>query len=36
MIVDTPDVLLVGDLARSQDVRQFPERLKREGREELC
>jgi len=36
MIVDTPDVLLVGDLARSQDVRQFPERLRREGREALC
>lgn len=36
MIVDTPDVVLIADLARSQDVRQFPERLKRAGREELC
>lgn len=36
MIVDTPDVLLVGDLRRSQDVRRFPERLKQEGRQELC
>jgi len=36
VIVDTPDVVLVGDLARSQDVRQFPDRLKREGREEFC
>ncbi len=36
MIVDTPDVLLVGDLARSQDVRQFPDRLTRQGRKEFC
>jgi mannose-1-phosphate guanylyltransferase len=36
MIVDTPEVVLVGDLARSQEVRHFPELLKREGREAFC
>jgi mannose-1-phosphate guanylyltransferase len=36
MIVDTPDALLVADRSRSQEVKRFPELLKRDGREELC
>jgi mannose-1-phosphate guanylyltransferase len=34
MIIDTPDALLVGDLRRSQEVRTFPEQLKKQGRRE--
>jgi mannose-1-phosphate guanylyltransferase len=29
MVIDTPDALMVADIARSQDVKQFPELLKR-------
>src|SRR5205085_9522580 len=36
VVVDTGDVLLIADRARSQDVKQFPEALKRDGRTELC
>jgi mannose-1-phosphate guanylyltransferase len=35
IVVDTPDALLVADRARSQDVKQFPEQYKRNGRTEL-
>jgi mannose-1-phosphate guanylyltransferase len=31
VVVDTPDALLVGDLTRSQDVRELVEELKRAG-----
>ncbi len=31
VVVDTPDALLVADRSRSQDVKQFPETLKRTG-----
>lgn len=31
VVVDTPDTLLVADINRSQDVKQFPEMLKRPG-----
>ncbi len=36
VIVDTSDVLLVADLKRSQEVKRFPELLKKAGREKLC
>ncbi len=36
MIIDTDDVVLVGDLRRSQEVRRFPEHLKSQGRERFC
>lgn len=36
MIIDTDDVLLVGDLRRSQEVRRFPEQLKSQGRGTFC
>ena len=31
VIVDTPDALLVGDLKRSQDVRDLVDELQRQG-----
>jgi mannose-1-phosphate guanylyltransferase len=34
-VIDTPDALLVADLQRSQDVKQFPEICKRTGRPEI-
>lgn len=36
MVIDTPDALLVSRIERAQDVKKFPELLKREGRGELC
>lgn len=36
MVIDTPDALLVAPQSRAQDVKKFPELLKREGRGELC
>jgi mannose-1-phosphate guanylyltransferase len=36
VVVDTEDALLVADRARSQEVKKFPERFKRDGRTELC
>jgi len=35
VIVDTEDALLVADRSRSQEVKQFPEKFKREGRTTL-
>jgi mannose-1-phosphate guanylyltransferase len=34
-VIDTPEALLVADLQRSQDVKQFTEMLRRQGRTEL-
>lgn len=34
VVVDTPDALLVADRSRSQDVKQFPETLKRTGQKD--
>ena len=36
IVVDTPDALLIADRARSQDVKEFPARFKRDDRAELC
>lgn len=36
LVVDTPDALLVGHLEHSQDVRCLHERLRRDGRTEVC
>ena len=35
VVVDTEDALLVADRSRSQEVKQFPEKFKREGRTKL-
>jgi len=35
LVIDTPDILLVADLARSQDVRKIVDRLKKAGKEYL-
>jgi len=35
VVVDTPDALLVANLSHSQDVKRFPELLRRTGRTEL-
>jgi len=35
LIVDTPDALLVADMARSQDIRQMVDRLKERGKDSL-
>lgn len=34
MIVDTPDALMIADMNRSQDVKKFPENLKKSGQTE--
>lgn len=36
MVIDTPDALLIGRRDRSQEVKQFPELLKKSGRDDLC